>query len=136
MAALLGTNTALMLFQGIEQERSPKAVREVALTIVAAALPFQAIYFLIYTYVLEHEASLSAERLQRLELASAVCQVVAYLSLSSVALMWYDLSAFVGLAFAVSTIFAVLLIRVVMVGELDHPPTMSESSSQGLKRQG
>ena len=40
MAALLGTNTALMLFQGIEQESNPKAVREVALTIVAAALPF------------------------------------------------------------------------------------------------
>ena len=136
MAALLGTNTALMLFQGIEQERTPKAVREVALTIVAAALPFQAIYFLIYTYVLEHKASLSTERLQRLELASAVCQVVAYLSLSSVALMWYDLSPFVGFAFAASTVLAVLLIRVVMMGGLDGPPPQPESSSQGLKRQG
>ena len=36
MAALLGTNTALMLFQGIEQARTPNAVREVALAIIAA----------------------------------------------------------------------------------------------------
>ena len=49
MAALLGTNTALLLFQGIEQAKSPDNVRELALAIIAAALPFQAIYFLIYT---------------------------------------------------------------------------------------
>ena len=73
MAALLGTNTAFMLFQGIEQERSPAVMREVALTVIAAALPFQAIYFLIYTFLLEHEGKLSEERTARLEMASAVC---------------------------------------------------------------
>ncbi|HII57823.1 MAG TPA: hypothetical protein HA328_02650, partial [Candidatus Poseidoniaceae archaeon] len=31
MAALLGTNTAVMLFQGIEQEANPKFIREIAL---------------------------------------------------------------------------------------------------------
>lgn len=136
MAALLGTNTALMLFQGIEQEANPKAVREVALTIVAAALPFQAVYFLIYTYVLEHEAQLSKERLQRLEVASAVCQVVAYLSLCGVAMMWYDLSPYVGVAFAGSSVLAVLLIRTVMMGEFQPTVPPSESSPQQLKRQG
>ena len=30
MAALLGTSTAVLLFQGIEQEENPKFVREVA----------------------------------------------------------------------------------------------------------
>ena len=53
MAALLGTNTAFMLFQGIEQERNYSQVREIALTIIAAAIPFQGIYFLIYTFILE-----------------------------------------------------------------------------------
>ena len=43
MAALLGTNTALLLFQGIEQAKQPDNVREIALAIIAAALPFQAI---------------------------------------------------------------------------------------------
>ena len=47
MAALLGTNTAVLLFQGIEQEANPKFVREVALTVIAATIPFQGIYFLI-----------------------------------------------------------------------------------------
>ena len=36
MAALLGTNTAVMLFQGIEQESDPKQIREIALSIKAA----------------------------------------------------------------------------------------------------
>ena len=54
MAALLGTNTAFMLFQGIEQETNPKFIREIALAIISATLPFQGIYFLIYTFLLEH----------------------------------------------------------------------------------
>ena len=59
MAALLGTNTAVMLFQGIEQESDPKQIREIALSIIAATLPFQGIYFLIYTYMLENNGKLS-----------------------------------------------------------------------------
>lgn len=39
MAALLGTNTAVMLFQGIEQEANPTQMREVALAIIAGTLP-------------------------------------------------------------------------------------------------
>ena len=61
MAALLGTNTALLLFQGIEQAKSPDNIREFALAVIAAALPFQAIYFLIYTFVLEHEQLLGLD---------------------------------------------------------------------------
>ena len=66
MAALLGTNTAFMLFQGIEQERTYSWIREIALTIIAAAIPFQGIYFLIYTFILEHEGKLSESHMNRL----------------------------------------------------------------------
>jgi len=111
MAALLGTNTAFMLFQGIEQERTYTAVREVALTIIAVALPFQGIYFLIYTFVLEHEGKLTESHMQRLRRASAVCQLVAYGSLIGVALMWYNISTYVGIFFVLSTGVAVILIR-------------------------
>lgn len=114
MAALLGTNTALLLFQGIEQARDPVLIREVALAIIAAALPFQAIYFLVYTFVLEHEQRLPAERLRKLELASALCQVVSYASLVGVAMMWYNLSSWVGISFTASSLLAILLIRNVM----------------------
>ena len=58
MAALLGTNTAILLFQGIEQENNPSKLREYALTIIAAAIPFQGIYFLIYTFLLENDGKL------------------------------------------------------------------------------
>lgn len=125
MAALLGTNTALMLFQGIEQARDYVFIREVALAIIAAALPFQAIYFLIYTFVLEHEQRLPPERLRKLELASALCQVVSYGSLIGVAMMWYNMSSWVGVSFIASSILAIFLIRDVMapvdVGESPAP---------------
>ena len=89
MAALLGTNTAVMLFQGIEQEANPSEIREVALTIIAATLPFQAIYFLIYTFLLENNGKLSPHMVKKLQTASNVCQLFAYLSLIGVAMLWY-----------------------------------------------
>ena len=121
MAALLGTNTAVMLFQGIEQEADPKQIREVALSIIAATLPFQGIYFLIYTYMLENNGKLSQEMTDRLDRASAVCQLVAYLSLVGVGMMWYNISNYVGIFFLVSTILAGLFMRIAMA------PVESES---------
>jgi hypothetical protein len=114
MAALLGTNTAVMLFQGIEQESDPKQIREIALSIIAATLPFQGIYFLIYTYMLENNGKLSAEMSNRLDRASAVCQLVAYLSLVGVGMMWYNISNYVVIFFLVSTVLAILFIRIAM----------------------
>jgi len=114
MAALLGTNTAVMLFQGIEQESDPKQIREIALSIIAATLPFQGIYFLIYTYMLENNGKLSTEMTNRLDRASAVCQLVAYLSLVGVGMMWYNISNYVGIFFLVSTVLAILFIRIAM----------------------
>ena len=122
MAALLGTNTAYMLFQGIEQERNPTAIREVALTIIAAALPFQSIYFLVYTFLLEHESELNEARKIRLHYASALCQIIAYGSLVGVAMMWYNISSSVCIFFVLSTGLAIILIRSVM------SPVVTETS--------
>ena len=99
MAALLGTNTAVMLFQGMEQEANPTQIREVALTIIAATLPFQAIYFLIYTFLLENNGKLSPHMVKKLKTASNICQLFAYISLVGVAMLWYNLSIWVGVAF-------------------------------------
>jgi hypothetical protein len=114
MAALLGTNTAVMLFQGIEQEANPKFIREVALTIIAATIPFQGIYFLIYTFLLEHKGNLSEEMMDRLNLASALCQVAAYISLGGLIALWYSMSEMVGIAFTASAITAMVLVRLSM----------------------
>ena len=112
MAALLGTNTAFMLFQGIEQENNPTALREMALAIIAATIPFQGIYFLIYTFLLEHQGELSDMMMERLNKASALCQIISYASLAGVGMMWYNISNYVGVFFIISTILAVIFIRV------------------------
>ena len=114
MAALLGTNTAFMLFQGIAQETNPKFFREIALAIIAATLPFQGIYFLIYTFLLEHVNELSPQRINSLNIASAICQVVSYMSLIGLGMMWFNISLYVGVAFFFSTALAIILIRSVM----------------------
>ena len=124
MAALLGTNTAVMLFQGIEQESNPTQIREFALAIIAATLPFQGIYFLIYTFVMEHDAKLTDEMRIRLQKASALCQLVAYISLVGVGMMWYNISTYVGLFFIISTILAIIFIRLAM-----NPYRVSEAES-------
>lgn len=115
MAALLGTNTAVLLFQGIEQETNPKLVREIALTIIAATIPFQGIYFLIYTFLLEHNGNLTEDMLKRLNFASALCQVFAYLSLGGVIVLWYSMSKMVGIAFTISAFIAMVLVRTSMM---------------------
>jgi len=114
MAALLGTNTAFMLFQGIEQETNPKFIREIALAIISATLPFQGIYFLIYTFLLEHVGELSPQRINRLKMASAICQIVSYMSIIGLGMMWFNISLYVGVAFFFSTALAIILIRSVM----------------------
>ena len=114
MAALLGTSTAVMLFQGIEQEKNPTFIREVALTLIAATIPFQGIYFLIYTFQLENNGKLSKEMSDRLNLASALCQIVAYFSLGGVVILWYNMSSIVGITFSVSAVTAMILVRFIM----------------------
>ncbi|MBA88629.1 MAG: hypothetical protein CMB16_05120 [Euryarchaeota archaeon] len=111
MAALLGTNTAILLFQGIEQENNPSKLREYALTIIAAAIPFQGIYFLIYTFLLENDGKLSEDMMFRLNLASSLCHVIAYISICGVIALWYRMSDMVGIAFTLSAITAMLLVR-------------------------
>ena len=111
MAALLGTNTAILLFQGIEQENNYSKLREYALTVIAAAIPFQGIYFLIYTFLLENDGKLSDDMMSRLNLASALCQVIAYVSIGGIIALWYRMSSMVGIVFTLSSIIAMVLVR-------------------------
>ena len=114
MAALLGTSTAVMLYQGIEQEKNYRYEREIALTLIASTIPFQGIYFLIYTFLLENNGRLNEDMLNRLNMASALCQVAAYLSLIGIIALWYSMSPVVGIAFTISAFIAMILVRVSM----------------------
>ena len=111
MAALLGTNTAIMLFQGIEQETNPLLIREVTLVIIGICLPFQVIYFMIHTYLIEYSEAIGANQHTVLQRLSTLCQVMAYVSLSGITLLWYKMSEIVGLAFTLSALLAIVMIR-------------------------
>jgi hypothetical protein len=123
MAALLGTNTALLLFQGIQQENHPSSHREIALVIIAAALPFQGVYFMIYTFLLEHSDNTTKHQVLQLKRVSALCQVISYFSLSGAFLLWYNISTYVGIAFMISTLSAIIIIRLVMHPVEETNPT-------------
>jgi hypothetical protein len=51
----------------------------------------------------------------KLNFASAICQIFGYISLVGVAMMWYNLSVYVGVTFLISSIFAMILIRTAMM---------------------
>ncbi len=52
MAARLGTNTAFMSFQAIEQETNPNFIRYITLPNIPATLHIQVIYFFNFTYMI------------------------------------------------------------------------------------
>ena len=52
--------------------------------------------------------------LNRLNLASALCQVVAYFSIIGIIALWYSMSPMVGIAFTISALIAMVLVRVSM----------------------
>ena len=119
-----------MLFQGMEQEANPTQIREVALTIIAATLPFQAIYFLIYTFLLENNGRLSRHMVKKLNTASNVCQLFAYASLVGVSMLWYNLSIYVGIAFLTSTAFAMVLVRYAMTTDDESREEMNATATE------
>ena len=73
MAALLGTNTALLLVQTLQQETKPELSREIGLTIVAATIPFQGLYFLLYTFLQEQHFRLDENLRNRFLKALTMC---------------------------------------------------------------
>ena len=114
MAALLGTNMAFALFQGLAQQDNYMFMRHIALIIIISALPFQAIYFMIHAYVLEFSKHMGESQHIILTRLSTLCQVVSYLSLVGVVMMFYATHWQMGFAFTVASIIALILIRLAM----------------------
>ena len=114
MAALLGTNTAFALFHGIAQQDNFLPLRQIALMIVVAAIPFQAIYFMVYAYVLEYSDRIGEQGLVTLQRLAIFCQVVAYLSILGIAIMFYATDWIIGAAFTISGLLALAFVRMAM----------------------
>ena len=113
-AAIIGMNMGNMLFRGLELNKdNPDMVTVTGLAILAAALPFQAIFFLINSYIREFENANDIEYIMLLKL-SIICQVVSYLSLVGIALLFFNTHQYIGMAFASGAIIAFVLIRSAM----------------------
>tara|TARA_B100001179_G_scaffold31138_1_gene19041 strand:+ start:220 stop:579 length:360 start_codon:yes stop_codon:yes gene_type:complete len=107
-------NMGNMLFRGLElNKENPDMVTVTGLAILAAALPFQAIFFLINSYIREFENANDIEYIMLLKL-SVICQVVSYLSLLGIALLFFNTHQYIGMAFGGGAIIAFVLIRSAM----------------------
>ena len=110
-ASIIGLNTGNILFQGLELDSSnPDMVVITGLTILAAALPFQAIIFLINSYIQEFDGMHELEYAM-LERLLIICQVISYSSLIGIAILMTNTHHYIGMAFITSAILAILFLR-------------------------
>jgi len=110
-ASIIGLNTGNILFQGLELDSSnPDMVVITGLTILAAALPFQAIFFLINSYIQEFDGMHELEYAM-LERLLIICQVISYSSLIGIAILMTNTHHYIGMAFITSAILAILFLR-------------------------
>ena len=110
-AAIIGVNMGNMLFRGLElSPDNPDIGTVIGLAILAAALPFQAVFFLINSYIQEFENADDVEFVILLKL-SIICQVVSYLSLLGIAWLFYNTHQYIGIAFASGAVIAIVLVR-------------------------
>ena len=113
-AAIIGLNTGNLLFRGLELDPvNPGMVTVACLAVLAAALPFQAIFFLINSYIQEASNVHEMEyiMLQRLSL---ICQTISYLSLTAIGILMFETHVYVGGSFFVGCIIAFFLLRAAM----------------------
>ena len=110
-AAIIGVNMGNMLFRGLElNPQDPDMGTVIGLAILAAALPFQAVFFLINSYIQEFENADDVEFIILLKL-SIICQMVSYLSLLGIAWLFYNTHQYIGIAFASGAVIAIVLVR-------------------------
>ena len=110
-AAIIGVNMGNMLFRGLElNPQDPDMGTVIGLAILAAALPFQAVFFLINSYIQEFENANDVEFVILLKL-SIICQVVSYLSLLGIEWLFYNTHQYIGIAFASGAVIAIVLVR-------------------------
>ncbi|MBT3971176.1 MAG: hypothetical protein HOE92_03030 [Euryarchaeota archaeon] len=114
MAALLGTNMAYLLFEGIAQESNFHNWRQIGLLILVAAIPFQGIYFLIEAYVYEYSQRLEVHALVILKRLSIFCQIISYVSMIGIGVIFYSYHWIIGATFLLSGLIAVVMVRLAM----------------------
>ena len=105
-AAIIGLNTGNLLFRGLELDPvNPGMVTVACLAVLAAALPFQAIFFLINSYIQE------APNVHEIEynVTEAIPNLSDYISLTAIGILMFGAHVYVGGNFFVGCIVHFLL---------------------------
>lgn len=114
MAAMLGANMAFALFQGIEQQNNPNTMRLIALVIIVVGIPFQAVWFMIQAFIMEYSERIEEHSMIILLRLNIVCQLTSYLSISGIGLIFFSLDWMIGIAFTLSALIAIVMVRLAM----------------------
>tara|TARA_B100001142_G_scaffold106930_2_gene108778 strand:+ start:26861 stop:27340 length:480 start_codon:yes stop_codon:yes gene_type:complete len=110
-AAIIGLNTGNLLFRGLELDpQDPGIITVACLSLLAVALPFQAVFFLINSYIQDSPNVHEIEYRVLLRI-SLICQTVSYLSLIGIAILMFETHLYIGLSFTVGSIVAFFLVR-------------------------
>ncbi len=110
-ASIIGLNSGNLLFRGLELDPlDPGLLTVVCLSALAIALPFQAIFFLINSYIQE-TTNVQGIEYQMLLRLSIICQTVSYLSLISIGVLMFDTHIYIGLSFFSGSVIAFFLLR-------------------------
>jgi hypothetical protein len=102
---------AFALFHGIEQQNDPTTMRLIALIIIVASLPFQAVWFMIQAFIMEFSEKIEETSMIILQRSKIVCQLISYLSISGICLMFFSLDWIIGVAFTLSSLIAIIMVR-------------------------
>jgi hypothetical protein len=69
---------------------------------------------MVYAFVLEYSDRIGEQAHINLQHLASFCQVVAYLSISGIAIMFYASSWILGISFTLSGLIALVLVRMAM----------------------
>jgi|TARA_B110000495_G_C23003079_1_gene592183 hypothetical protein len=110
-AAIIGLNSGNLLFRGLGLDpENPEMLTVACLSVIAIALPFQAIFFLINSYIQE-AVNVHEIEYQMLLRLSIICQTVSYLSLIAIGVLMFATHLYIGISFAVGSMIAIFLVR-------------------------
>ena len=104
-------NTGNLLFRGLELDpENPGLITVACLSLLAVALPFQAVFFLINSYI-QDSTNVHEIEYRMLLRISLICQTVSYLSLIGIAVLMFETHLYIGLSFTFGSVVAFFLVR-------------------------
>ena len=112
MAALFGGGISYLLFQGAQQEADPTNLRLAGLYVFSVALPFEAVYFIIYSYAHRYSSILDEDKWATLGLLASICRNMGFLSVIGFSLILFNIELGLGLAFVIAAILCIVMVRV------------------------